>query len=68
MDDNIQTGMVTEVRPNMQYLVEFSSDARLCYLGGKMRLNKIRVLVGDHVEVVMDPYHGKTSNRIIRRL
>ena len=38
----------------------------LAYLAGKMRLHHIRVLVGDQVEMVLDPYGGRA--RIIRRL
>ena len=38
----------------------------LAYLAGKMRLHRIRVLVGDQVEMVLDPYGGKA--RIVRRL
>lgn len=36
------------------------------YLAGKMRLHRIRVIVGDTVEVLLDPYGGKP--RIVRRL
>jgi len=38
----------------------------LAYLAGKMRLHRIRVLLGDHVEMVLDPYGGRA--RIVRRL
>lgn len=38
----------------------------LAYLAGKMRLHRIRVLVGDHVDMVLDPYGGRA--RIVRRL
>lgn len=38
----------------------------LAYLAGKMRLHRIRVLVGDHVEMILDPYGGRA--RIVRRL
>jgi len=38
----------------------------LAYLAGKMRLHRIRVLVGDQVEMVLDPYGGRA--RIVRRL
>ncbi|MFA5745008.1 MAG: translation initiation factor IF-1 [Candidatus Paceibacterota bacterium] len=38
----------------------------LAYLAGKMRLHRIRVLVGDQVDMVLDPYGGKA--RIVRRL
>lgn len=38
----------------------------LAYLSGKMRMHRIKVLIGDGVEVVLDPYGGK--GRIIKRL
>ena len=38
----------------------------LAYLAGKMRMNRIRVLMGDKVEMVLDPYGGRA--RIVRRL
>jgi translation initiation factor IF-1 len=38
----------------------------LAYLAGKMRLHRIRVLVGDQVDMVIDPYGGRA--RIVRRL
>lgn len=38
----------------------------LAYLAGKMRLHRIRVLVGDRVEMVLDPYGGRA--RVVRRL
>lgn len=38
----------------------------LAYLAGKMRLNRIRVLMGDQVEMILDPYGGRA--RIVRRL
>ncbi len=38
----------------------------LAYLSGKMRMHRIKVLIGDFVEIVLDPYGGK--GRIIKRL
>lgn len=38
----------------------------LAYLSGKMRMHRIKVLIGDKVEVVIDPYGGK--GRIVKRL
>ncbi len=38
----------------------------LAYLAGKMRLHRIRVLMGDEVEMLLDPYGGRA--RIVRRL
>ncbi|HEY4489634.1 MAG TPA: translation initiation factor IF-1 [Candidatus Paceibacterota bacterium] len=59
---------VTEALPNVLFRVIPVSGGTefMAYLSGKMRLNKIRVLVGDRVEVELDPYGGK--GRIIKRL
>ncbi|KKQ78157.1 MAG: translation initiation factor IF-1 [Candidatus Zambryskibacteria bacterium RIFCSPLOWO2_01_FULL_39_39] len=59
-------GMVTEALPNAFFRVKLQEEELLAYLSGKMRLNRIKVLIGDSVEVVLDPYGGK--GRIIRRL
>ena len=45
---------------------EGERELLLAYLAGKMRLHRIRVLVGDKVEMVLDPYGGRA--RIVRRL
>ena len=61
-------GMVLEALPNALFRVKLESDEKeiLAYLSGKMRLNRIKVLIGDNVEVVLDPYGGR--GRITRRL
>ena len=64
-------GSVTEVLPSNLYRVQLDGeDAKsvICYLAGKMKLNHIRVLIGDRVTVVLDKYGGKATNRITRRL
>jgi translation initiation factor IF-1 len=61
------TGTVEEVLPNSLFRVRMpDGNLLLAYLAGKMRLHRIRVLVGDSVELVTDPYGGRA--RIIRRL
>lgn len=74
-DEKNQTalGVVEEVLPDSLYRVRLNSDDEsaegdliLAYLAGKMRLHRIRVLVGDQVEMVLDPYGGRA--RIVRRL
>ena len=61
------TGTVEEVLPNSLFRVRMpSGELLLAYLAGKMRLHRIRVLVGDSVELVLDPYGGRA--RIVRRL
>jgi translation initiation factor IF-1 len=61
------TGTVEEVLPNSLFRVRMpNGDLLLTYMAGKMRLHRIRVLLGDTVELVLEPYGGKA--RIIRRL
>jgi translation initiation factor IF-1 len=66
-------GSVEEVLPNSLFRVRIPSQKEgeegelvLAYLAGKMRLHRIRVLVGDQVDMVLDPYGGRA--RIVRRL
>jgi translation initiation factor IF-1 len=60
-------GTVEEALPNTLFRVVLDSgEVVLCYLAGKMRLHRIKVLVGDKVLVHLDPYGGK--GRITRRL
>ena len=60
-------GRVTETLPSTLFRVKLSNGKELIsYLGGKMRVHKIKVLVGDKVMVQVDPYGGK--GRIIKRL
>lgn len=59
-------GTVEEALPNLLFRIRYEDgEEGLAYLAGKMRLHRIRVLVGDVVEVVTDPYGGKA--RIVRR-
>lgn len=65
-DKNIVMGTVTEALPNALFRVDIGGDKIiLSYLSGKMRMHRIKVLVGDRVEVLLDPYGGK--GRIIKR-
>ncbi|MEK7178955.1 MAG: translation initiation factor IF-1 [Patescibacteria group bacterium] len=61
-------GLVTEALPDALFRVKLQNtdEEILTYLAGKMRKFRIRVLVGDTVEVLLDPYGGK--GRITRRL
>ena len=60
-------GSVTEALPNTTFRVTIENGAEiLAHLSGKMRLNFIRVLVGDRVEVELSS--DKRRGRIIRRL
>lgn len=59
-------GTVIEALPNTLFRVELESgEVLLAYLAGKMRFHRIRVLVGDKVELELDSYGGKA--RIVKR-
>lgn len=59
-------GTVTESLPNTLFRVQLEDGKEvLAYLAGKMRLHRIKVLVGDKVTLVEDPYGGRA--RITRR-
>ena len=63
-------GIITEALPSTLFRVKIEDKTEnekeiLAYLGGKMRMHRIKVLIGDSVEVVLDPYGGK--GRIVKR-
>ncbi|MCA9355832.1 translation initiation factor IF-1 [Candidatus Kaiserbacteria bacterium] len=66
--DDLVYGIVEEALPNAMFRVvlEESKETILAYLAGRMRRFRIRVLVGDKVGMVIDPYGGKA--RITKRL
>ena len=50
-------GEVAEMLPNATFRVKLENDHMIiAHTSGKMRKNKIRVLVGDKVTVEMTPY------------
>ena len=73
-----RTGVVVESLPNIMFRVKLDPPSQsfdeaseneeviLTYLSGKMRLHRIRVLVGDKVLLELEPYGGKA--RITKRL
>ncbi len=66
-DNNTAMGIVTEALPNTLFRVNLGDDKIIiCYLSGKMRMHRIKVLLGDRVEVLLDSYGGK--GRIIKRV
>ncbi len=65
--------VVTEALPSTLFRVKIEDPGKsenqneiLAYLSGKMRMHRIKVLIGDSVEVILDSYGGK--GRIIKRL
>ena len=59
-------GTVSEALPNTLFRVMIGDQEILAYLSGKMRMHRIKILVGDKVDVLLDPYGGK--GRITRRM
>lgn len=63
------TGKVEEVLPNSTFRVKVDNMAQivLCYMGGRLKQNKIKVILGDAVRIEMSPY-DLTKGRIVFRL
>lgn len=66
-DAIVLEGTVTEQLPSAMFRVELENGHQiLAYLSGKMRLNRIRILPGDKVQVELTPY-DLTRGRITYR-
>ncbi len=60
-------GTVVEALPNTTFTVELKNGHRvMAHLSGKLKMNFIRVLVGDKVTVQVSPY-DLTKGRIVWR-
>lgn len=69
-DDVLElTGKVKEVLPGNMFRVEVENvpKALLCYMGGKLKQHKIRVILGDNVKIEVSPY-DLSKGRITYRL
>ena len=59
---------IVEVLPNQMFNVVLTNEHKIvCYTGGKMRKNRIRLVAGDKVTVEMSPYDmekGRITYRI----
>lgn len=61
------SGVVSEVLPNAMFRVKLESGHLIiATLGGKLRQNSIRILLGDTVDLEMSPY-DVTRGRIVYR-
>ena len=66
-DDLIIDGLVTESLPSTTFRVTLDDGREiLAYLAGKLRMNFIKILVGDRVKIELSPY-DKTKGRITYR-
>jgi len=60
-------GTITEALPDTNFRVQLEDGREiLAYLAGKMRMNYIKVMIGDKVTLELSP-DGKRG-RIVRRL
>jgi len=69
-DDIIElVGAVEEVLPGNMYRVKVDNmpNTLLCYLGGRLKQNKIRIIMGDQVRIEISPY-DLTKGRVTYRL
>jgi translation initiation factor IF-1 len=61
------SGVVTEALPNTLFRVDTERGENvIAYLSGKMRMHRIKVIVGDKVLLEDNPYGGKL--RITKRV
>lgn len=64
----ILEGIVSEALPNATFRVDLANGQPiLAHISGKIRLNYIKILAGDRVQVEMSPY-DLSKGRITRRL
>lgn len=64
----VMKGTIEESLPSATFKVKLENgQVILCYLGGKMRMNRIRLTPGDDVQVEVSPY-DLTKGRITYRL
>jgi translation initiation factor IF-1 len=62
------TGSVVDVLPNSTFKVRVNTAHEvLCYMGGRLKQHKIKVILGDNVKVEVSPY-DLTKGRITYRL
>ena len=61
-------GTITDVLPNQTFKVLLENEhIVVCYTSGRLRQNRIRLVLGDAVKIEMTPY-DTTKGRITYRL
>lgn len=61
------SGTIVDVLPSDKFMVKLTNGVEIiAYISGKIRMNKIRILPGDKVEVEMSAY-DLTKGRIVYR-
>jgi translation initiation factor IF-1 len=61
-------GAVTDVLPNSTFKVKVNNGHEvICYMGGRLKQHKIKVILGDNVKLEVSPY-DLTKGRITYRM
>lgn len=67
--DESVPGVITAVHGGDIYSIELEGGKVIkAHRAGRMKLNKINVLLGDKVRVLVDPYGGNATSRITYRV
>ena len=63
------TGKVIDVLPNSTFKIKVDDTQHelICYMGGKLKQHKIKVILGDNVKIEVSPY-DLSKGRITFRL
>jgi translation initiation factor IF-1 len=63
------TGKVIDVLPNSTFKVKVddTNHELICYMGGRLKQHKIKIILGDNVRLEVSPY-DLTKGRITYRL
>lgn len=63
----VMIGTVEEVLPNAMFRVKLENELNILgHISGKMRQNRIQILLGDKVKIEMSPY-DLSKGRIVYR-
>ena len=66
-NETLIQGTVIEALPNVMFRISLDDGKIIiAYLAGKMRMHRIKVIIGDKVEMVEDPIGNR--HRIVHRL
>ncbi len=62
------SGVVTEILGNSMFRVKLENNHEvIAYIGGKLRMHTIKIIMGDKVDVEMSPYDLSKARIIYRR-
>jgi translation initiation factor IF-1 len=62
------TGTVEEVLGNSMFRVKLENNHEVtAYIGGKLRMHTIKIIMGDKVDIEMSPYDLSKARIIYRR-